>query len=101
MNTATVSGVTVSQLNNTAVNITWTLIPLPTTAMIRYSVYYTDSMNTGPETNVTFNDSNGVITGLETDTDYNISISLIIIINGTIYEGMRSGAVSILIKGDY
>lgn len=103
MYTATVNELSILQLNSTSVNITLKLTPFLTTGVIRYKVYYSKSAgDNGTETSAVFNGTNGVITGLETNMNYTMRASIIIIINnGTnYYEGMRSGATTILINGN-
>uniref|UniRef100_A0A1X7TTJ7 Uncharacterized protein n=1 Tax=Amphimedon queenslandica TaxID=400682 RepID=A0A1X7TTJ7_AMPQE len=95
----TVNGLSVLQLNNTSVNVTLRITPFLTTAVIRYKVYYSSSAGNGTGTSVVFNDTNGVITGLGTNMNYTMRAWIIIIINnGTNYEGMRSEPTTILIE---
>ena len=72
-----------------------------TTGVSHYTVYYTNTCTDITIKNVTFpaNTNEGVIGGLDPNLNYAFSLSVTVIIGGSLYEGDRTLWDILLLKG--
>ena len=94
---ATVSGFSITKINDTAVLALWQAIAAP--EVKHYTVYYISTSNHKIQSdmgNRTFpaGSSEGVIEGLQVNLDYLFSLSVTYEINGVDYEGERTQPIS-------
>ena len=105
--TANVTGVMVSTINATSIQVSWLAVQLPPDGNLTwYTVYYcslpkTSKRESGGYTNQTFppNTTSGVINNLSPNDNYQFSVVAQVTIRGQLYSGVIPLSRSTIIPG--